>query len=834
MIGLSAGWAVRGKTPGSYDDYGILGSGGGFGPDDYTAILDRYTLGNPPPERSGPEALPWISLTEVVDDRGSYLGVAIHDWTDDTDAAGRPIVRTRYGCFPYDQFVRTPVSYASLVRAVSGLGSDGFAPNALDVPAYAPEDIVRDIEDGNWLGRAATVAALLLEGPVTITGADDLDHTVRLRFLDAVAALLPFGWRPGFTAATWLRGGNSTIRLTFAYQPRPGDFELDWRVAEPQPPADARLAVAYAHELRRSVAHRSLLEVVAYLSTRGDSMVNVDPSRAYEMLVDLDRPALVLDRVRRNEADASEVAALLESGRYKELPRKSDHELLLAALIRLGGGLHSVENVWRELGVGVPSEPWRAIVDQVLRRVRNAPPEDATPYLRLAEALGHTDQLLAELVGTSRDPRLGLAPIQATANLIERWTDPFSADRPATLRALRGQSALICALVGDLDRGGVQREDAWLDLLAGVAPDSLLHPFHALRVPDMTVTLGEIAAFARHGADCVALLVASAARRGRLDRLAAVLIRWVTGLPASERADWLDRLHDVRPVQGADAAVLDVLRMSAGRAPVHLETPDRHAYTATFRQLVTDESLHRFGGHVQYALVEHLKDQKWARDPDQVGMVIALTEALCEVEGQNRAAMVEAVLRGRAANPDMVDWPVYRRWWPDAAARFPGVAADEYRTVLCAVPYDSSLHGVGRLIAEATARGIAPMTLLRHLDGSAWPLTGPALLAAVLEARMFAVHRFDDTLGQADEAARRLIKTAHDASPSLGYELRDAVDARLLSELGLHLNLAEATSLTADQEDLDLTDRARRTLEAIEAKIRSLQGRRGLLGRRKN
>ncbi|MCP2338089.1 hypothetical protein [Actinomadura rupiterrae] len=833
MIGLSAGWAVRGKAPGSYDDYGILGSGGSdFGADDFTAILDRYTLGNPPPERGGPEALPWISLTEVLDDRGSYLGVAIHDWTDATDAAGRPIVRTRYGCFPYDQFVQAPVSYASLVRAVSGLGADGFAPNALDVPAYAPEDIVRDIEDHNWLGRAATTAALLLEGPVTIVGADDLDHLVRLRFLDAVAALLPFGWRPRFTAATWLRGGNSTIRLTFAYHPRPGDFELDWRVTEPQPPSDAPLSLAYARELRRTIAHRSLLEVVAYLSRRCDSMVNVDPNRIYDLLVDLDRPALVLDRVRRNEVDASEVAALLESGRYKELPRKSDHELLLAALIRLGGGLQSVQAVWHELGVGVPSEPWRAVTGEVLRRVRNA--EDATPYLHLAEALGHTDELLAEVAGSSRDPRLGLAPVQAAANLIARWTDPFTANRPSTLRALRGHSTLICALIGDLDAGDVRREDAWLDLLAGFAPDDLLHPFRVLRVSDMTVSPQEIGAFAKHGADCVALLVGSAARRGRLDRLAAVLIRWVTGLPASERAGWLGRLHDVQPTQGADAAVLDVLRMSAGQPPVHLEAADRHAYTATFRQLVTDESLRRFSSNIQHALVEHMRDLTWAHDPDQVAMLLALTEALCAVDGQNRSAIVEAVVRGRAANPDMSDWPVYGRWWPDAAARYPGIAADEYRTVLCAVPYDAPVHTVGRLIAEATARGMAPMTLLRHLDASFWPITGPALLAAALEARMIAMHRYRDPQGQADEAMRLLIKTAHDASENLGRELRDAVDARLLSELTFPLNLTEATSLTPSQDEIEISDRTRGTLEAAESKIRSLQGRRTILGRRKN
>lgn len=833
--GLTAGWAVRGKNPGSYDDYAILGSGGGFGARDFTAILDRYTLGNPPPERTGAEALPWISLTEVLDDRGSNLGVAIHDWTDGTDAAGRPIVRTRYGYFPYDQFVGAPVSYAGLVRAVSGLSPDGFAPNALDVPPYAPEDIAHDIQDHNWLGRAATTAALLLEGPVTITGADDLDHFARLRFLDAVAALLPYCWRPGLTAATWLRGGNSNIRLTFAYHPRPDDFEVDWRVVEPQPPAEARLAVAYAQELRRSIARRSLLEVLAYFAERSEPLANSEPSRAYEILVDLDRPALVLERVRLNECDVSEVAALLESGRYKELPRRSDHELLLAALIRLGGGLGSIQSTWQELGVGVPSEPWRALTDEVVRRVRNAPDEDANPYVRLAEALGHADELLAAVAGKSSDPKLGLAPVQATADLIERWTDPVTADRPAVVRALRGKSTLICALVAGLDREGVEREDAWLDVLAGIAPDELLHPFRALRVSDMAVTPAEITSFARHGADCVALLVSSAARRERLDRLAAALIRWLTGQREAERRTWLDRLSGVRPARGADAAVLDLLRMSAGRGPVHLETPDRNAYAMTFRHLIADESLRRFTNTVQQALIKHLDDPAWASDPDQVALVIAMAEGLCAVGGASRAAVVEAVLRGRAANPSMADWPVYKDWWSDVGDRYPGVVDDEYQTVLYALPDNTPFQGVGRLIAEATTRGMQPSAVLRAIEASGWPLTGTNLLAAALEARMLSVHRHGSSFDQADHAMYVLIRTAHDASASLAGELRDAVAVRLPGELGLQLGLTELTSTSRSGDDeLALTEQTHKTLEDVEARIRTLQGRRRLFGRHKN
>ncbi|WP_147340971.1 hypothetical protein [Actinomadura logoneensis] len=832
-VGLTAGWAVRGKTPGSYDDYAILGSGGGtFRPQDFTAILDRYTLGNPPPERTGPEALPWISLTEVLDDHGSNLGVAIHDWTDGTDAAGRPIVRTRYGYFPYEQFVRAPVSYASLVHAVSGLGVDGFAPNALDVPPYAPEDIARDIEDHNWLGRAATAAALLLEGPVTITGADDLDHSLRLRFLDAVAALLPYGWRPGLTAATWLRGENSNIRLAFAYHPQPGSYELDWRVAELQPSADTRLAHAYAHELRRSISRRSLLEVLAYLSTRSEYMVNADPKHAYEILVDLDRPALVLERVRRNECDASEVAALLEGGRYKELPRRSDHEFLLASLIRLGGGVATVQSVWQELGAGVRSEPWRALTDEVVRRVRSVPSDDPNPYVRLADSLGLTDELLADIVGTSQNPQLGLAPVQATADLLDRWTDPVAADRPRLVRALRGQSAMVCGLVAGLDRGGIQREDAWLDLLSGVAKENLLRPFHALRVPDMPVTVSDIDAFARYGADCVALLISSAARRERLDGLAAVLIRWLAGLPASDRRTWLDRLRDVRPSRGAEAAVLDLLRMSSGEPPVHLETPDRGAYATAFRRLVTDESLRRLANNVQYGLTEHLRDRRWAHDPDQAALVIALTEALCAVDGPNRAALVEEVVRGRASNPELADWPVHKRWWPDASARFPAVAADEYPIILQALPSHTSLQGVGRLIAEAMRRGTKPEVIWSAVDASEWPLGGVYLLAAVLEARMIGVHRHGRNFGDADDMAYALLRSAQDTLPHLRGELREAVGDRLPSDLGLPLDVAELVSLSADDEPAP-TERIRQTLEDAEARARSLQGRRGLLGRRK-
>ena len=79
---------------------------------------------------------------------------------------------------------------------------------------------------------AEQVAVLLLaRSPVCVLGADDVPVTERLRFIDTVMAMLPYGLRATMSAATWA-GSTSQhlkLRLFFTGAPRAGAQPADGR-----------------------------------------------------------------------------------------------------------------------------------------------------------------------------------------------------------------------------------------------------------------------------------------------------------------------------------------------------------------------------------------------------------------------------------------------------------------------------------------------------------------------------------------------------------------------------------------------------------------------------
>ncbi|HEX3958149.1 MAG TPA: hypothetical protein VHZ03_16185, partial [Trebonia sp.] len=65
----------------------------------------------------------------------------------------------------------------------------------------------------------ARTASLMLTGPVSIVDADQVDLHNRIRFIEAVTSLLPYGVRASLAATTWAEArAHGTMRLAFADQ----------------------------------------------------------------------------------------------------------------------------------------------------------------------------------------------------------------------------------------------------------------------------------------------------------------------------------------------------------------------------------------------------------------------------------------------------------------------------------------------------------------------------------------------------------------------------------------------------------------------------------------
>ncbi|MEV4293962.1 hypothetical protein [Microbispora rosea] len=228
MIGFE--WALEGKRPGSYDEYGLLEwSDGRLGREVFDKLRHRYTA-------STAGDLPQVTIgTARIGENGQishYLVLAIRQWSGHRDFADRKIAYTRWFYVPYEQLVDRPVSYTALYTAFAALPLEPQPPLTVAVPPYDPQAMAPGPD-------TFSAAALLLNGrPVCVVGADTVPMIDRLRFADTVAALLPYGTRTRFTAATWTSSTSEhSIKLSFArYAPegaqtvvwgRPADSVLD-------------------------------------------------------------------------------------------------------------------------------------------------------------------------------------------------------------------------------------------------------------------------------------------------------------------------------------------------------------------------------------------------------------------------------------------------------------------------------------------------------------------------------------------------------------------------------------------------------------------------------
>ncbi|WP_062440995.1 hypothetical protein [Herbidospora daliensis] len=250
-------WALEGKPPGSYNDYEVLSHSDGLSLGIFDEIRSRYATGATGDQ---PQVTIAFAGTRQQDEGVSYYVVLAlqNEWSGHRDGTNRKIYRTRWYYVPFDQLAGQRVSYEALYDAFKDLGDN--RPPTIAVRAHA-----RLPEDDELYGDAASAAALLMTGRhVCVLGADGAPMIERLRFVDEVAALLPYGMRTRMTAATWVSAtAGHKIRLSFAKHAAEGTHVVAWRQGAPIPATES-VAREYAALLTgRRVPPRELVERLA-------------------------------------------------------------------------------------------------------------------------------------------------------------------------------------------------------------------------------------------------------------------------------------------------------------------------------------------------------------------------------------------------------------------------------------------------------------------------------------------------------------------------------------------------------------------------------------------
>lgn len=222
---VDAQWALQGKTPGR-DGYRVLACSSG-GPaslsaGNFTEAIGRFSMGTP---ETLPQALPQVTVSYLTPGVKNHLALAIHRFASDAQAQdgqlmardddGRPVVVTSYYCVPYAPVAEHGASYQALYEAFAAVPLHPENGPVLQAELPLPPDPPAAPDEGHAIDPlAAKTAALLLSGrPVCVLGALNASMAERLAFIDAVMALLPYGFRARMTAATWTRATNENHRF---------------------------------------------------------------------------------------------------------------------------------------------------------------------------------------------------------------------------------------------------------------------------------------------------------------------------------------------------------------------------------------------------------------------------------------------------------------------------------------------------------------------------------------------------------------------------------------------------------------------------------------------
>jgi hypothetical protein len=247
IVTVNAEWALRGKE--SIDaGYRLLNySHGIISRANFEDVLSRYAAGTP-------DELPQVTFSWLRSSQ-SYLAVAIHgsDERFRRDVVGRKVVRTNCFCLPFAELAKAAISYSEMYDQLHVVRLPTDVRNPIDVNLAGRDPKVPE-------ELAIRAAALLITGkPVCILGADKVTIMERLRFLDMVASLLPYGMRSRLSTSTWASSTfkDHNIRLFFASESRQqDDHDVIWNEGHDPLPIGDDWADNYLIWLRRRINAR--------------------------------------------------------------------------------------------------------------------------------------------------------------------------------------------------------------------------------------------------------------------------------------------------------------------------------------------------------------------------------------------------------------------------------------------------------------------------------------------------------------------------------------------------------------------------------------------------
>lgn len=319
---LTAHWAVLGKYPGRTMGYEVLG--GSLPEDRAKNYLWGAAAVGAPDERDTWGGLPWRVFLSGVQGEAAACAVVETAWDGSRDGTGAASYAWRLLLLDWTSASAAGVTWSTLDRAAAAMQWPALTEGAPAATGPAvPMDVRRtaaaeqaDTVDTLGFAWAAGVAALLLDGtPVALvprSGADVPGTAERVRILDAVCSLLPYGCRVWLSAATWTGRSDHELMLVFAPAARGRQLEVGLD-GGPPPQPQSHQARAYLAELfRLRERGRTTVDLVGHLLAKPAAISFRDREEAVRVLKDLDLLDSVIEEITQGRGDVRDVRRVLE------------------------------------------------------------------------------------------------------------------------------------------------------------------------------------------------------------------------------------------------------------------------------------------------------------------------------------------------------------------------------------------------------------------------------------------------------------------------------------------------------------------------------------------
>ncbi|WP_406289075.1 hypothetical protein [Streptomyces sp. NBC_00209] len=396
-VPLPADWAVLGKRPGRIMGYEVLD--GSLPRDRAQRYLWSATTGTPD-GRDPAGGLPWrVFLSTADGEDRPVCAVVDTTWDGSKDGTDTPSYTWRLLLTEWQPAARAGVTWTSLDRAAARTGALPGAEAVLHAER-TPAAELADTIDRLGFEWAAGMAALLLDGRhlvitaprgATLPGIDE-----RVRVLDAVCALLPYGCRTWLSGATWAGKTEHALRLVFAGSARSGQLETPLATGRPPAPGGDTARRYLAELLRVRAKRESTADVVAHLLAATAPVPLRAGAGAVRLLGELDLLDSVLDAVRQGRGQAEDVGRLLALHALEALDEQRRLELVRFLADSAGhadGGT----------AAAVLTRHWTPQVPDLLAAAVLAPPASQETYGKAVEYLG----LLRGLEGAANSGAFG-------------------------------------------------------------------------------------------------------------------------------------------------------------------------------------------------------------------------------------------------------------------------------------------------------------------------------------------------------------------------------------------------------------------------------------------